>query len=148
MQPPKILPPHYFVICVLIQIVVAWVYEPKLANHWITWVGVLPMLAGLGVAVRASIQFRKAETNIIPLTESSTLVVDGAFSFSRNPMYLGMLCFLSGLALALDAWPNWIVVLTFYLIIMRQFILKEEQLMQQTFADEYLQYQDNVRRWL
>jgi protein-S-isoprenylcysteine O-methyltransferase Ste14 len=41
--------------------------------------------------------FRQKNTTIIPFQESSYLVREGLFNYSRNPIYLGMITFLSGL---------------------------------------------------
>ena len=62
-------------------------------------------------------------------------------------MYLGMLMFVSGLALCLDSPYPWIVVLAFFLLIRQRFILKEEVLMAETFGEAYLTYRARVGRW-
>ena len=110
--------------------------------------GLLPLAAGLALAARGALQFKAVGTNIIPLSESSSLVIDGVFSYTRNPMYLGMLLLLTGTALLLNrGWP-WLVVPAFGLIIRTAFIAREEVLMQATFGDAYTDYCKQVRRWL
>ncbi len=57
----------------------------------------------------ASRQFAVVGTNIVPLTHSSSLVTNGAFALTRNPMYFGMVLALIGTALLLNRpWP-WLV---------------------------------------
>ena len=106
------------------------------------------MLIGVVIAVQASRQFAAADTNIVPLTRSTTLVTDGVFARSRNPMYLGMVLFLGGLALMMDNPWAWVVVLAFWIIIRLAFIRREEILMQATFGEAYDTYRSKVRRWL
>jgi protein-S-isoprenylcysteine O-methyltransferase Ste14 len=60
------------------------------------------MLLGVVIAAIGSRQFSIAGTNIIPLSESTALVTNGMFKYSRNPTYTGMILFLAGLALLLD----------------------------------------------
>ena len=119
---------------------------PLFASAWV-YLGLLPMVAGIAIAVQGSRQFAAAETNIIPLTESTTLVTDGVFAFSRNPMYLGMTLLLTGLAFIADNALAWLVVVAFWLIIQFAFIRREESLMADTFGDAYIEYKGRVRRW-
>ena len=148
MQPPKILPPHYFVLSLVAMTAVTVLFGRGLLNHAIVYAGVVPMLIGLIMAVRASRQFSDAGTNIIPLTKSTALVTDGMFRWTRNPMYTGMILFLGGLALVLDNLWNWLIVIVFAVVIRKLFIRREEQLMLETFGDDYAEYTRQVRRWL
>ena len=43
-------------------------------------------------------QFQKAETAVYPTAETATLVTNGAYRICRNPMYLGMLLIVIGIA--------------------------------------------------
>ena len=108
------------------------------------YAGLVPMFVGVALAVVASRQFSSVGTNIIPLSQSSALVTDGAFNWMRNPMYTGMLAFLAGLALLLDNLIVWLVVVAFFVLIRQLFVMREEQLMQQTFGDDYIAYSRNA----
>ena len=63
------------------------------------------LMLGLGVLVIgiAVIQFLVAKTTTNPMNpeSSNTLVIKGIYSFTRNPMYLGMLLFLIAFGLRL-----------------------------------------------
>ena len=148
MQPPKILPPHYFVLAVVIIVTLRWLVHGGILGGWLNWLGVLPMAAGLFIAVAASNHFKRVDTNIIPLTRSTTLVTSGMFRYTRNPMYLGMLLFLSGLSVAIDRLEGLVVVAVFFLIIRFRFVIREEHLLAETFGEPYLHYQQQVRRWV
>ena len=63
------------------------------------WAGVGFIAAGLIIIGSKAIAFRKAATTIIPFEESSSLVVSGMFRYSRNPMYVGMVMILTGVAI-------------------------------------------------
>jgi protein-S-isoprenylcysteine O-methyltransferase Ste14 len=147
MQPPKILPPHYFFLS-LILIALVRLVEPYELDHWMTYLGVLPLVAGLAFAAFAARQFSQAGTNIVPLTESTTLVIDGMFNYTRNPMYLGMCLVLAGVALLTGSVFSWLIVLGFFALIRQKFVLREEPLMTATFGDDYAQYKGRVRRWI
>ena len=148
MHPPKILPPHYFLLSLACMAAITFWWGRGFIDHPLIYIGCVPMLAGLYIAARASRQFSQAGTNIIPLSKSTALVTDGMFKWTRNPMYTGMIAFLAGLALVLDNPWNWLVVGAFTLLIRQLFVLREEQLMLQTFGDDYAAYTEKVRRWL
>ncbi|MEJ2089429.1 MAG: isoprenylcysteine carboxylmethyltransferase family protein [Gammaproteobacteria bacterium] len=148
MTPPRILPPHYFLLS-LIGMIGLGLVDPTalLAPPW-RWIGVLPVAAGIGLAIQGSRLFSKAGTNIVPFSESTALVTSGVFSLSRNPMYSGMMLVLIGTALLLNGTLPWLVIVPFFAIIRGYFIRHEEALMEQTFGEEYLTYKSLVRRWL
>lgn len=112
------------------------------------YTGVIPIIVGVALALKASRQFSAAGTNIIPLSQSTALVTNGVFNWMRNPMYTGMIAFLAGLAIMLDNLWVWPVVAVFFVLLRQAFVMREEQLMVQTFGDEYTAYRARVRRWL
>lgn len=148
MKPPKILPPNYFAASLIAMLILGYLFEePLLPDTWLL-VGIAPIALGVVIAVVAARQFTKAKTNIVPLTISTTLVTNGVFTVTRNPMYVGMVAILIGTALLLnDLWP-WFVIALFWLVIRIGFVRREETLMEQTFGEQYVEYKARVRRWL
>lgn len=146
--PPKILPPHYFVVALLAMIVIGFTTAGSLLPAPWFLLGILPIGLGIGLAVWGSRLFAEAGTNIIPFTESTALVTSGAFAFTRNPMYSGMILTLAGTALLLNNPLCWLVLIPFVLILQFGFVRHEEKLMAQTFGQAYLDYRAKVRRWL
>lgn len=147
-QPPKVLPPHYFAAGVLATAMIGLLASPRLLSMPWPLAGLMPMAAGLWLALRGSRQFAEHGTGIIPLSRSTALVTDGVFRISRNPMYLGMLLFLAGAAcLANVAWA-WLVPAAFFILIRQAFVVREEALMRATFGADYEAYCGRVRRWL
>ena len=53
------------------------------------WVGWLLIGGGLAVAVFVDLIFKRRGTTILPFRESSALVTEGPFRYSRNPIYCG-----------------------------------------------------------
>ena len=148
MKPPRLLPPHYFVFSLLTMIALRIIETaPLFGGSWYL-IGLLPLILGLGIALWGVRLFAKVGTNIVPFTESTALVTDGAFAYSRNPMYLGMVLVLLGVAFLLDRASPWLVLAPFILVIRLKFIQFEEPLMEQTFGEDYVTYKSSVRRWL
>ncbi len=105
---------------------------------------------GVAVAIGGVISFRRANTTVNPLKPetSAALVSTGVYSFTRNPMYLGMV-------LALCAWAAylsslWALVgpVVFALYINRFQIVPEERVLDRLFGAPFVEYKKRVRRWL
>jgi protein-S-isoprenylcysteine O-methyltransferase Ste14 len=111
------------------------------------YVGALLMALAVAMVLWSAGLFRRRNTTLNPVGEPSALAMDGLYRFSRNPMYLGMLLGLLGLALLLG--NGWLLAgpVLFALITARQ-IANEETVLEQRFGAAYLEYKARVRRWL
>ena len=107
-------------------------------------------LAALGflVMLRAWWLFRKARTAICPTAETTRLITNDIYRVTRNPMYLGILLMLLGLAVATAGVFFYVAAACFFLIIDAVFCPYEEQRLEATFGETYGQYRLQVRRWL
>ena len=105
---------------------------------------------GVSIAVAGIVSFRKAKTTVNPLKpeEATHLVVAGIFKYTRNPMYLGMLCVAIGMVFKLANLWAVVMVLAFYFYMNRFQITPEERAMQKLFGDQFASYTKRVRRWL
>lgn len=110
--------------------------------------GFVPMGLGVLLILVAAGLFKWRKTTVNPFGEPAVVVREGVYRFSRNPMYLGMLLILFGFGvwlgniLALLLAPGFVWVMT------RWYILREEQLLESRFGEEYRIYRRQVRRWL
>ena len=105
-------------------------------------IGIFLILSGLGILIASVRVFRKVGTTVNPVDpdQASMLVVEGPFTFSRNPMYLGMSEMLIGFGFIFGAWLTLPIVALFMIYITIFQILPEEAVMKEKFADydEYL----------
>ena len=92
--------------------------------------------------------FQAAGTPIKPLTESTVLIRHGLYRWSRNPMYLGAILLVGGVAILLGTLAPLLVVIAFFAILQEGFVRREERLLDETFGDTYRAYRRSVRRWL
>lgn len=76
-----------------------------------------------------------------------SLVETGPFAYTRNPIYLGHLIFLLGLALAFRSPLGWAIFLTNIPWYHDQ-VLKDEARLRERFGREYEDYSHRVRRWI
>ncbi len=145
----KIIPPVLFVICIVVMVGL-WLVFPivQFVTFPISLVGVLPLVVGLGIAKRGSDIFEKAGTNIETFNDPDILVTEGLYRISRNPMYLGFLMALLGIAIVLGSFSSILVAVGFFVITDRWYIKFEEEAMAKIFGDRYAEYKAQTRRWL
>ncbi|WP_372827826.1 isoprenylcysteine carboxylmethyltransferase family protein [Polaromonas sp.] len=108
------------------------------------------LVIGQGISISGIVSFRRARTTLNPFkpATSSALVTGGIFSFTRNPMYLGLLLTLLGWA-AFLASPPTLVFLFLYVVYINRFqIDPEERVLSSIFGDGYAAYKTRVRRWV
>jgi len=145
----RIIPPVYLLMAVLLMLALhVWLPIAQLIHGVWRVAGVLPILLGIAIAVSGRMQFHKHDTPAIPFETSTVLVTDGLFRYSRNPMYSGMIIFLTGLAICLGTISPIIIVPLFSWWITTKFIVVEEEFMSEIFGQSYLDYKAKVRRWI
>lgn len=130
----------------------ASVQLPRLAFALPGRLVVATALGGLGLifAVAGMIAFRIAMTTINPMRPgaASVLVTSGAYRFSRNPMYIGLLLTLGGWAVFLSHSLAWLFLPAFVAYMNRFQISPEEEALSSKFGQEFAAYKQSVRRWL
>jgi protein-S-isoprenylcysteine O-methyltransferase Ste14 len=148
-QKRKIVPPVYL----LLTLVLMWLltrYFPvyQFIDPPAAYSGIILVLFGITIAAISAGLFIKAETGLVPFAEATVLITGGLFRYTRNPMYLGMVLMLLGVALLLGNVATLCPIPLFFLVIRNHFVLGEERFLEAAFAQQYLDYKSKVRRWL
>ncbi len=109
--------------------------------------GVLVALA-LAIGGSAFGLFRKTGQHPAPWKPSPSLVVQGAYRFTRNPMYVSMTLIILALGFALD--DLWLVIgaALFLVVVHYTAVLPEEAYLEEKFGDDYRAFKKKVRRYL
>jgi protein-S-isoprenylcysteine O-methyltransferase Ste14 len=110
--------------------------------------GLVPLAIGVALNLLADRAFKQRGTTVKPFEQSSFLVIGGVFARSRNPMYLGMVLGLLGIAILLGTPIPFAIVVVFALLLDRRFIAIEEPMLAETFGQRWVDYCRRVRRWL
>jgi protein-S-isoprenylcysteine O-methyltransferase Ste14 len=111
---------------------------------------VIVFLFGFSIAASGVVSFHRRETTVNPTRPSTTksLVANGVYQFSRNPMYLGLSVVLVALGVYLANPLVMIVVVTAFVLYMNKYQIEpEEQALQRLFGEDFTAYKKNVRRW-
>ncbi|MGB9043044.1 MAG: isoprenylcysteine carboxylmethyltransferase family protein [Pseudolabrys sp.] len=110
-------------------------------------VGLLLFLFGASFPVRVRRAFEAAGTNIRPDQPTNAIVTTGLFAHARNPVYLGGLIAILGLALMLGS--DWMVILIAPAVLVLHYgvVLREERYLEAKFGATYLAYKQSVPRY-
>lgn len=144
----KFYPPHYLLTLSLCMLAIWYFGETSSQTLPLILIGVFLIGLGFLLAFNSISRFIKAKTGVVPFSESTTLITEGFYKYTRNPMYVGMNSFLLGLMLILKNPLNIIFLIVFFFIVRNMFVLKEEVQMEETFGEDYITYKRKVRRWL
>ncbi len=107
-------------------------------------------LAGAGIILISGLRFFKSNTTVDPRypDKTNTLVVEGLYRYSRNPMYVGMAMVLLGVVMYWAALSGLAALFLFIYLINTLQITPEELALARKFGSEYEGYCAKVRRWV
>lgn len=83
-----------------------------------------------------------------PGLPTGQVVTTGVFSVSRNPLYFGGVCILTGIALVLNLPWALIFLLPAVVACHHVLIVPEEKYLAAKFGEEYRRYAASVHRWI
>jgi protein-S-isoprenylcysteine O-methyltransferase Ste14 len=123
-----------------------WVPSP-LADLLLA-IGALCILGTIAIDLSAMGKMRNAKTPILPTKAAEQLITTGAFSLSRNPIYLANTLLMLGVALV--AGNAWFIIFGMIAAFATQklAIEREERHLAQRFGKKYQDYAKRVRRWI
>jgi protein-S-isoprenylcysteine O-methyltransferase Ste14 len=149
MNARKIIPPVYLLLSIAVMVSLHFLF-PGVTDLVFPWplLGVIPLALGIGINVVADRSFKQHNTPVKPLEKSTVLITHGVFRVSRNPMYLGIVLILLGIALFLGSLTPHLVVFFFAIFLDIVFIRFEEKKLEETFGEAWLEYKKSVRRWV
>ena len=110
--------------------------------------GLLLLIFSLGIIIYAFKELNANETTYIPDGDPEKLVTSGPFSFSRNPIYLGMAGVLLAIAFLLQSLSALLIPILFILMIENTWIPHEEKKLAETFGEEWEVYLAKTKKWL
>lgn len=111
-------------------------------------IGVVVLGAGLALGLHAVMAFRRAGTTFHPAGGSTTIVGEGPYDATRNPMYVALALAYVGAAF-IGGRVGPLLALPFALWwIDRHVVAREEAYLERKFGETYVRYKARVRRWL
>jgi protein-S-isoprenylcysteine O-methyltransferase Ste14 len=110
--------------------------------------GALLIVAVVAVDVSAIRALQRAKTTVMPHRGAEHLVTDGAFSFTRNPIYLANTVLMFGAGLLSQITWFFPLALIAAFITQKLAIEREEKHLEMRFGKKYRDYAKRVRRWI
>ena len=123
---------------------------PTFSFDYSILISIIFVLTGFFVFLSAIRSFKKQETTIDPLNpeKATSLVTNGIFKYSRNPMYLGVILILCSISIQFSLIGGLIIIPIFLLFITKYQIIPEEKAMKNLFKEDFQSYKEKTRRWL
>jgi protein-S-isoprenylcysteine O-methyltransferase Ste14 len=92
--------------------------------------------------------FGRHRTGLLPGQATETLIEEGPYGFSRNPLYVGLLALYLGLALLVPTVWGLVLFPAAVVLVYWGAIRPEERFLHDRFGAPYDAYTRRVRRWL
>ena len=144
----KIHPPLLAVALILITLILHFVLPEESLVGWHQVIGLLLVAVGAGLSSFAAAIFQARGTTRNPYGDPATFVVQAPYTWTRNPMYLGITTALFGLAIFFGSIVMLLAPIAFFIVIDRMVIPREEETMERLFSQQYVDYKNQVRRWV
>src|SRR5277367_6779242 len=144
----KIHPPILAGGLLLVTLALHFMLPEERAVGWEQVIGLLFVMFGVGMSSFAAAIFQARETTKNPYGEPTAFVAQPPYTWTRNPMYLGLATTLFGLAIFFGSIAMLLAPAVFFAVIDRLVIPREEETMERLFGQDYRDYTYRVRRWI
>ena len=137
-----------FLVAIVLQLVLPIRLPGGLLRSILIPVGVILIIAGVGLVVFARREFARYGQPTDPGLPTGKIISTGVFSISRNPLYLGGVFVLAGISLVFNL--SWGLILLVPSLVACQTILiaPEERYLAARFGEPYREYMATVHRWI
>lgn len=141
-------PPRALLYSILVQVPMALLLWPPSHSAVLVSFGIALLVAGSVLNVWSVKLFESHETGVCPFSRVGNLVRVGPYRISRNPMYLGLVLFSAGIALATGFPGNLWAAAALALYLHYGFVLREEDFLRERLGARYLEYASRTSRWI
>lgn len=147
-RPPRVFPPLVYAAAFLVGVALQRLLPLSVLPEGLH---VIPAtflsLGGLALFLAALRALRKAGASPNPFAVPATLVTDGPYLRSRNPMYFAYLWLYLGLAFWIHSlWP--LLLLPVVVVAMNRLVIgPEEETLEARFGNAWRAYKARTRRW-
>ncbi len=144
----KMRPPRIAAALILAAAIVHWFASNGNSMRFASpRVGAFLGLAGFTLMMWAWLLFKRQNLAVCLPDRTAHITKTGPYRFTRNPMYLGMILMMLGLALFIGTAPFYLSAIVYFGILNFAFCPFEEDKLTAAFGEEYSQYRNRVRRW-
>jgi protein-S-isoprenylcysteine O-methyltransferase Ste14 len=145
-------PPLIALATLIIGVAGDWLLPLNVLASVLNWparigIGAVLLLGGGALVVAGEQAFKQVGTNVPPWRPALALATTGIYAHLRNPMYVGAMLMLAGIAAALAS--DWLVILLVPTALVLHFgvVRREERYLEAKFGEDYRRYKANVPRY-
>lgn len=144
-----VFPPLLFLGTFAVSLLLRFLFPtPLLPTTTALLIGLPVALAGVVLLLLGFREMLQHKTTINPGGITTTIVSQGIYRYTRNPMYIALTVVYVGVSIATNAWWGFLLIIPLLLLVQKGIIEREESYLTRKFGDEYLNYKANVRRWV
>ena len=110
--------------------------------------GGLLMAAGLAIAIIAERTFHRIGTDPLPWKPATQLAATGIYTYTRNPMYIGLALLMAGLGIALASTGILLMLIPAALVLHYGVVKREERYLERKFGEDYRRFKATVPRYV
>ncbi|MGY5956824.1 isoprenylcysteine carboxylmethyltransferase family protein [Kosakonia sp. BK9b] len=149
-----LIPPVLLVAFLLVDVFISWpaIVDVRhlLSGAPLSWLAMGMGTLSLSVVIASLRQLVRQQTtfNALQSDKTQTLITDGCYALSRNPVYLGFVGLQLSAALLLSTLSGVLITPLLMALLTVLHIQVEEVQMQRIFGHEWATYCNKTRRWL
>jgi protein-S-isoprenylcysteine O-methyltransferase Ste14 len=141
------LPPLWTAATIAAMFVLNWAVPYFIFDFPNSLVGFGFMAIGVGLIVWSALWFKRKKTTIEPHHEATSLLIEGPYKLTRNPIYVGMVVFTFGMVMYIGNPLTLLPWLSLIWVLHTRFVIPEEKGLLKTFGKEAETYIAATRRW-
>ncbi len=142
------LPPIWTILAILAVITLNKIAPSFSYDFQNRWLATVVMVLGIGLIIWSALWFFRKKTTIEPHHMATTLLVEGPYKVSRNPIYLGMVVISVGVMIYVGNPLGLIPTICLGIILHKRFVIPEEKGLLQVFGPEAENYISKTKRWI
>ena len=86
--------------------------------------------------------------NLLPQTDTDTIIKTGIYAYSRNPIYLSFVLFHLGMFLTFENIMYFLSSIGLFFWLNNYVIKEEEDFLKDKFKEDYIRYCKSVKKWI
>jgi protein-S-isoprenylcysteine O-methyltransferase Ste14 len=146
---PLLIPPTYFYIFSILAISVRFIFpQTTFVRFPVSLLGLVLIIFGFWLIIYSWQLFQKNNTPENYKDQSTCLVTENIYQYSRNPMYVGTIFVLIGIGIFTGSYLSFIFPVLFWIVMNYSNIPFEEAKMEKEFGKKFQEYKNQTRRWI
>jgi len=145
---PRVLPPKGLLLALAAQVPIVVSGLPLRPSPAEVVAGLALLIAGIILNIWSERLFRHNDVGVCPFTRVPVLIAGGPYRFTRNPMYVGLLCLNLGVTLLTGVLANAWSSIALFIWLHYAFVLPEESFLRQELGAAFDVYAKRIPRWL